>query len=127
METQQPPTPVQIDNWHALGFIYGVEEQSTTEAPADILHESPPSTIPFDEDSPPHQPSSEPLPPSEGVGPSQGVGHTASFPSPVVNFRTDEGDVSTHLPDCAILAPPLHKRKREDLDAVDFRSKLVRR
>jgi hypothetical protein len=77
METQQPPTPVRIDNWHALGFIYG--EESTTEAPADILHESP-STIPFDEDSPPHQPSSEPLPPSQGVGP------TASSPSPVVNF-----------------------------------------
>jgi hypothetical protein len=49
METQQPPTPAYIDNWHDFGFIYGVEE-STTEASADILHESPPSTIPFDED-----------------------------------------------------------------------------
>lgn len=113
MQTQQPPIPVQINNWHALGFIYRVEE-SMTEAPADISHESPPSTIPFDEDSPPHQPSSELLPPS------QGVGHTASSPSVVVNFRTDEEDVSIHRPDCAISAPPLHKRKREDLDMVDF-------
>uniref|UniRef100_A0A093V6S0 3-phytase B n=1 Tax=Talaromyces marneffei PM1 TaxID=1077442 RepID=A0A093V6S0_TALMA len=110
METQQPPTPVQIDNWHALGVIYGVEEESTTEAPADILHESPPSTIPFDEDSPPHQPSIESLPPS------QDVGHTASSPSLVVTFRIDEEDDPAHRPDCAISAPPLRKRKREDLD-----------
>jgi hypothetical protein len=121
METQQPPTPVQLDNWHRLGFIYGAKEESTTEAPGDILHESHPSTIPFDEDSPPHPPPSEPLPPS------QDVGQTASSPSPVVNLRTDEEDGLTHRPDCAISAPPLRKRKGQDLDAVDFRSKLVRR
>jgi hypothetical protein len=50
-ETQQPPTPAHIDNWHTLGFIYAVEEENTTDTPADISLESP--TIPFDEDSPP--------------------------------------------------------------------------
>ena len=55
----------------ALGFIYGVEEETTTEAPADILLEAPPSTIPFDEDSPPHQLPSELLPPSQEVSHSK--------------------------------------------------------
>ena len=94
METQQPLTPVQIDNWHALGFIYGVEE-STTEAPVDILHESPPSTIPFYEDSPPHQPSCESLPPS------QGVGQTVSSPSPGVNLSLSVSAPTNRRPKAA--------------------------
>ncbi|KAF3389704.1 hypothetical protein DPV78_011776 [Talaromyces pinophilus] len=110
IETQQPPTPTQIDSWHDF--------ESTTEVSADILHESPPSTIPFDEHSPPRRLSSEPLPPS------QGVGDMANSPSPVVNFKTDDEDDPAHRPDYAISARSLRKQKREDLDAVDFRSKL---
>lgn len=137
METQQQPTPVRIDDWLALGFIYGVEEEITTEAPAEILLESPPSTIP-DEDSTPHQLPSEPLPPS------QEVGHAAISPSPVVEISADEEDDHNRpqlrnrgrrpgdrecqdTMDYAISATPLRKRKREDVVAVGFRSKLVRR
>ncbi|KAI7969579.1 hypothetical protein EIK77_005864 [Talaromyces pinophilus] len=76
METHQPPTPAQIDNWHTLGFVYAVEEGIMTDTPADISLESP--TIPFDEDSPPDQPPSELLPSS------QEAGHAASSPAPVV-------------------------------------------
>jgi hypothetical protein len=118
MKTQQPPTPAQIDNWHALGFMYA-EEEIKTETPADISLESP--TIPFDEDSPPHQPPSELLPPS------QEAGHAASSPAPVVEINADEEDDPTRSPYHAISEPLLRKRKREDVDGVDFRSKLVRR
>uniref|UniRef100_A0A093URN7 Putative galactinol--sucrose galactosyltransferase 5 n=1 Tax=Talaromyces marneffei PM1 TaxID=1077442 RepID=A0A093URN7_TALMA len=136
METRQPPTPAQIDNWHALGFIYGVEEGIMTESPADILLESPPSTIPFDEDSPPRQLPSERLPSSEEVG------EAAGSPSPAIEISDGEENHHTRLrrrhrgrPDYAyrdyqdtmehaILAQPLSKRKREDSDVADFRSKI---
>ncbi|KAI7977219.1 hypothetical protein EIK77_004066 [Talaromyces pinophilus] len=119
METQQPPTPAQIDNWHTLGFIYAVEEGIMTDTPADISLESP--TIPLDEDSPPDQPPSELLPSS------QEAGHAASSPAPVVEIDADEEDDPTRCPNHAISEPLLRKRKREDVDGVDFRSKLVRR
>uniref|UniRef100_A0A093X9Z2 Zinc metalloprotease ZmpB n=1 Tax=Talaromyces marneffei PM1 TaxID=1077442 RepID=A0A093X9Z2_TALMA len=119
METQQPPTPAQIDNWHTLGFIYAVEEEITTENPADISLESP--TIPFDEDSPPYQPPSELLPSS------QEARQAASSPAPVVEINADEEDDPTRCPNHAISEPLLRKRRREDVDGVDFRSKLVRR
>ncbi|EEA18519.1 hypothetical protein PMAA_007980 [Talaromyces marneffei ATCC 18224] len=116
IETQQPPTPAQIDNWHTLGFIYAVEEGIMTDTPADISLESP--TIPFDEDSPPDQPPSELLPSS------QEAGHAASSPAPVVEINADEEDDPTRCPNHAISEPLLRKRKREDVDGVDFRSKL---
>jgi hypothetical protein len=139
METQQPPTPAQIDNWHDLGFIYGVEAGIATEAPTDESPASPPSTIPFDEDSPPRQL------PSERVLSGEEVGEAAGSPSPVIEISDDEGNHHTRprrrrrgRPDYAyrdyqdtmehaISAPPLSKRKREDSDVVDYQSKIVSR
>ncbi|EEA18504.1 hypothetical protein TMatcc_001212 [Talaromyces marneffei ATCC 18224] len=141
METQQPPTPAQIVNWHALGFIYGVEERIATEAPTDILLESPaspPSTIPFDEDSPPRQLPSERVPSGEEVG------EAAGSPSPVFEISDDEENHHTRprrrrrgRPDYtyrdyqdtmehAISAPTVGKRKREDSNVVDFQSRIKR-
>ncbi|EED20480.1 hypothetical protein TSTA_037010 [Talaromyces stipitatus ATCC 10500] len=144
METQQPqqpPTPAQIDNWHALGFIYGVEEGIATEAPTDILLESPaspPSTIPFDEDSPPRQL------PSERVLSGEEVCEAAGSPSPVIEISDDEENHHTRprrrrrgRPDYAyrdyqdtmehaISAPTVGKRKREDSNVVDFQSRIKR-
>lgn len=139
METQQPPTPAQLDNWHDLGFIYGVEEGIATEAPTDILLESPaspPSTIPFDEDSPPRQLPSERVPSGEEVG------EAAGSSSPVIEISDDEENHPTRprhrrrdRPDYAyrdyqdtmdaVSAPPLRKRKREDSDVVDLQSNIV--
>ncbi|KAI7976414.1 hypothetical protein EIK77_010174 [Talaromyces pinophilus] len=87
METQQLPIPALIDNLHALGFIDGVEEGIAIEAPTNILLESPvspPSTIPFDEDSPPRQLPSERVPSGEEVG------KAAGSPSPVIEISGDE-------------------------------------
>ncbi|KUL81959.1 hypothetical protein ZTR_11415 [Talaromyces verruculosus] len=141
MEIQQPTTPAQIDNWHALGFIYGVEEAIATEAPTDILLESPaspPSTIPFDEDSPPRQL------PSERVSSGEEVGEAAGSPSPVIEISDDEENHHTRprrrrrgRPDYAyrdyqdtmehaISAPTIGKRKREDSNVVDFQSRIKR-
>lgn len=140
METQQPPTPAQIGNWHALGFIYGVEEGIATEAPTDILLESPaspPSTIPFDEDSPPRQLPNERVPSAEEVG------EAAGSPSPVIEISDDEENHHTRprrrrrgRPDYAyrdyqdtmehaISAPTVGKRKREDSNVVNFQSRIV--
>ncbi|EED15461.1 hypothetical protein TSTA_049010 [Talaromyces stipitatus ATCC 10500] len=139
METQQQPALVQIDDWHIPDFTHEAEEELATEGPAQIILDSPPSTIPFDEDSPPRQSPSERLPPSEEVG------EAAGSPSPVIEISDDEEDNHArprrrntgHRPDYtyrdyqdtmehAISAPPLRKRKREDSDAVDFRSKIKR-
>lgn len=139
METQQQPALVQIDDWHIPDLTYEAEEELTTEGPAQIILDSPPYTIPFDEDSPPRQL------PSERLIPSEKIGEVAGSPSPVIERSDDEKDNHTRLrhqnkhrrPDYtyqdyqdtiehAISAPPLRKWKREDSDAVDFQSKIVR-
>lgn len=137
METQQPPTPAQINDWHALGFTYG--EGVAPESPTDIILESPaslPSTIPFDEDSPPQQLPSERVPSGEEVG------EAAGSSSPVIEISDVEENHPTRprrrrrgRPDYAyrdyqytmdaISAPPLRKRKREDSDVVDLQSNIL--
>ncbi|KAI7971164.1 hypothetical protein EIK77_004679 [Talaromyces pinophilus] len=112
METQQPPTPAQIDNWYTLGFIYAVEEGIMIDTPTDISLKSP--TIPFDEDLPPDQPPSELLPCS------QEAGHAASSPALVVEINANKEDDPTHCPSHTISEPLLRKWKREDVDGVDF-------
>lgn len=57
METQQSPTPDQINNQYALNFIYGVEEERETSI--DILYKSPSSTISFNENLSPWQLTNE--------------------------------------------------------------------
>jgi hypothetical protein len=133
METQQRPTLVQIDDWHIPDFTYEAEEELTTEGPAQSILDSPPSTVPFDEE-----------PPSERLSPDEEVGEAAGSPSPVIEISDDEENNNTRprrrrtgRPDYAyrdyqdtmeyaISAPPIGKRKREDSD-VDFPSKIVSR
>ncbi|EED19015.1 hypothetical protein TSTA_023500 [Talaromyces stipitatus ATCC 10500] len=136
METQQQPALVQTDDWRIPGLIDEAEEELAPEGPTQVLHDSPPSTISFDEDSPPRQPHSERLSPSEEVE------EAAGCPSPVIEISDDEDDNhprprlrNTDRPDYtyrdylnimeyAISAPPRRKWKGEDSDAVDFQSKV---
>lgn len=78
IEMATQPALVQIDDWHIPDFIYEAEEELATGSPAQIILDSPPFTIPFDEDSSPRQSASERLPPSEEVG------EAAGSPSPVI-------------------------------------------
>jgi hypothetical protein len=137
METQQPAF-VQIDDWHIPDFTYEADEELVTGDTAQIRLDSPPSTIPFDEDSPPQQLPSERVPSGEEVG------EAAGSPSAVIEISDGEENHDTRprrrrrgRPDYAyrdyqdtmehaISAPPIGKRKREDSD-VDFRSKMVSR
>jgi hypothetical protein len=133
METQQQSALVQIDDWPIPDIIYEAEEELATEGPAQIIFGSPHSTIPFD--SPPQQPPR--------LLPDEEVGEAAGSPSPVIEISDDEENNHTRprrqhrgRPDYAyrlyqdtmehaISAPPIGKRKREDSDVVDFRSKIV--
>lgn len=84
METSQQPALVQIGDWHIPDFTHEAEEELATEDPAQIILDSPPSTIPFDEYSPPRQS------PSERLRPSEEVGEAAGSPLPVIEISDDE-------------------------------------
>ena len=112
-----------------------MEEELATGDPAQIILDSPYSTIPFDYDSPPRHS------PSERLLPSEKVSGAAGSPSLVIEIGNDKEDNHIrprhrNIGCCldytyrdyqdTISAPPLRKRKRELSDAVDFRSKIVR-
>jgi hypothetical protein len=69
MERQLQNAPIQIDDSNHPRFTHTAEgEEPITEAAAQTIFDSPPSTIPFDEDSPPRRPPSERFSHAEEVG-----------------------------------------------------------
>ncbi|EED22541.1 hypothetical protein TSTA_060360 [Talaromyces stipitatus ATCC 10500] len=143
MEGQQQPAYFLVSDLHIPRFTHGGEGESlATEAAAQTSLGSPPSTIPFDEELPPLQLSSERLSPGEE---SSGV---QNLRIPVIEISENEGDSSTllsqpsrprrrntrHLDyayrdyqatmDHAISTSSLGKRGREDSDTPSFPSKI---
>jgi hypothetical protein len=130
METQQAAL-----TWRIPDFTYEADEELATRDPAQIILDSPPSTLPFDENSSLRQLPSEQLPSREEVGVAAGS------PSPIIEISDDEGN-HTRLRrrragrpdyayrdyqatmDHAISAQPVGKRKREDSEE-GFWSKMV--
>ncbi|EED20628.1 hypothetical protein TSTA_038350 [Talaromyces stipitatus ATCC 10500] len=92
MEGQQQPAHFPINDSHILSFTHGAEgEYSATEAAAQRSLGSPPSTIPFDEDLPPLQQSSERFSPDEESSGAE------DLLIPVIEISDDEEDSSTLL------------------------------
>ncbi|EED20498.1 hypothetical protein TSTA_037180 [Talaromyces stipitatus ATCC 10500] len=137
METQQQQVPVQIDNSNLPGFTHGAE--FAAEATTQIMPDSLPSTIPFDEDSSPRQS------PSERISPSEEVRGATARSSQVIEISDEEdGHARLSRPRRRIAGPidytyqgyhdmieyatttssNTRKRKTEDTTTVDFNSNL---